>query len=47
LQKRIAQFGMTFAAKPNTPEAYGRFMADQVAAQGALAKLNGGMQPNR
>jgi tripartite-type tricarboxylate transporter receptor subunit TctC len=46
LQKRIAQFGMTFAAQPNTPEAYGRFMTDQVAAQGELAKLNGGMQPN-
>jgi len=46
LQKRIVQFGMTVAAKPNTPEAYGRFMADQVAAQGDLAKLNGGIQPN-
>jgi tripartite-type tricarboxylate transporter receptor subunit TctC len=46
LQKRVEQFGMSLPAQPNTPEAFGRFMADQVAHQGDLAKLSGGLQPN-
>ncbi len=42
LQKRLAKFGMAVPAAPNTPEPYGKFMADQVAYQGELAKLPGG-----
>ena len=44
LQERLAKFGMAVAAPPNTPQAYGQFMADQVAYQGELAKLPGGLQ---
>jgi tripartite-type tricarboxylate transporter receptor subunit TctC len=38
--KRLEPFGMTVPAQPNTPEAYARFIAQQTAYQGELAKLS-------
>jgi len=39
--KRMAPFGMTLPAQPNTPEAYHKFMADQIEYQRKLAALSG------
>jgi tripartite-type tricarboxylate transporter receptor subunit TctC len=43
---RIEPLGMTIPPQPNTPEAYGEFMAKQAAYQGELAKLTGHAQQN-
>jgi len=47
LAKRLEKFGMSIPAQPNTPETFGKFMADQVAYQGELAKLPGGLQQQK
>jgi len=39
--KRMEPFGMTLPAQPNTPEAYHKFMADQIESQRKLAALSG------
>ena len=39
--KRLEPFGMTLPARPNTPEAYHKFMADQIDYQRKLAALSG------
>ncbi len=44
---RLATFGMSIPAQPNTPESFQKFMTDQVAYQGQLAKLPGGLQQKK
>src|SRR5262249_26865377 len=39
--KRMEPFGMTLPAQPNTPQAYHKFMADQIDYQRKLAALAG------
>jgi len=39
--KRLEPFGMTLPAQPNSPQAYHKYMADQIEYQRKLAKLSG------
>lgn len=39
--KKLAPFGMTVPAQPNTPDSYRAFIAEQTKYQGELAKLSG------
>jgi hypothetical protein len=47
LAKRLEPFGMTLPAKPNSPEAFRDFIAQQTAYQSKLAKLTGSLNPSR
>jgi tripartite-type tricarboxylate transporter receptor subunit TctC len=38
---RVEPLGMTIPEKPNTPEAYGQYMAKEAAHQAELANLSG------
>ncbi|HEY6832197.1 MAG TPA: tripartite tricarboxylate transporter substrate binding protein [Pseudolabrys sp.] len=40
-RSRVEPLGMTIPEKPNTPEAYGQYMAKEAAHQAELAKLSG------
>jgi tripartite-type tricarboxylate transporter receptor subunit TctC len=40
-RNRVEPLGMTVPEKPNTPEAYGQYMANEAAHQADLAKLSG------
>jgi tripartite-type tricarboxylate transporter receptor subunit TctC len=40
-RSRVEPLGMTIPEKPNTPEAYGQYMAKEAAHQADLAKLSG------
>lgn len=45
--KKLEPFGMTVPPKPNTPESYRQFIAEQTTYQQGLAKLSGALQQNR
>ncbi len=46
-RSRIEPLGMTVPAGANTPEAYGKYMREETAHQGELAKISGHALPNR